>query len=157
MTTFESLRAEFRPARTCTLFVGESPPRGGTFFYNEDSNLYRAIKACFPCDQNFLSEFKAKGFYLDDLVLDPVNQIKDRKARNEQRRAAISSFARRLCEYKPAAIVILMLAIEPMVLTAAREAQLSNPHIYVTPFPNQYHRKRFRAIMQEIIPKLPFA
>ena len=35
----ESKRREYKPSNTLVLFVGESPPANGTFFYCGDSNL----------------------------------------------------------------------------------------------------------------------
>ena len=86
----EKVRRSFRPRHITTLFVGESPPHSGTFFYKRDSRLYRRVKEAFGNGENFLSEFKAKGFFLDDLVLYPINQIKEKNERNEHRRKGVS-------------------------------------------------------------------
>jgi hypothetical protein len=56
--------------------VGESAPDGSTFFYNENSLLHRLMNESFGNPANFLTEFKDKGFFLDDLVLYPINKIK---------------------------------------------------------------------------------
>ncbi len=157
MNHVEKLRHRFRPQYISTLFVGESPPYGGTFFYKGNSLLHHKMKESFGASANFLSEFKANGFFLEDLVLYPINQIKDRKERNEHRRRGVPSLARRMAEYRPAAVVALMCAIEPMVIDAMRGADLSGVPLYVTPFPGRYHQKRFKAKMAEIIPKLPVA
>src|SRR5688572_24876523 len=43
----ERLRQAYRPEDVPLLFVGESAPAGGTFFYQADSNLFSAIhEAC---------------------------------------------------------------------------------------------------------------
>lgn len=158
MSDLEKLRRSFRPKHISTLFVGESPPHGGTFFYRGDSLLHDKMKESFAAGANFLAEFKAKGFFLDDLVLYPVNQIRDDKDRDEHRRNGVSSLAQRMADYKPAAVVALMCAIEPMVVNAMRQAGLSHAQLYVTPFPARpEHQQRFKAKMAEIIPKLPIA
>nr|MBC8193829.1 hypothetical protein [FCB group bacterium] len=36
----EDLRQAFKPPKVEVLFIGESPPAGGTFFYNGNSKLY---------------------------------------------------------------------------------------------------------------------
>ena len=41
---FEKKRNDFKPSKTKILFVGESRPSGGTFFYDKNSNLYRYTK-----------------------------------------------------------------------------------------------------------------
>jgi hypothetical protein len=144
----------FRPQRIVTLFVGESPPHGGTFFYKADSILYRAMKEAFAGSDNFLAEFKARGFFLEDLVHEPVNRIKDTGLRNEMRLKAVTGLAVRMADYRPAAVVAVMCAIEPMVADAIREVGLGVP-LYTTPFPGRYHRRQFMDEMTEIIPKLP--
>ena len=150
----EELRHSFRPRRVTTLFIGESPPHGGTFFYQGDSLLHHKMKECFGDIPNFLSEFKAKGFFLDDLVSYPINRIKDERERNRHRWNAVSLLAGRIKEYQPAAVVALMCAIEPMIVEAIRQAGLSHVPLYVTPFPRPEHEKRFKTKMAEILPKL---
>ncbi|MGH9678017.1 MAG: hypothetical protein ACRD36_13015, partial [Candidatus Acidiferrum sp.] len=77
MNDIEKLRCSFRPKHITTLFVGESPPHGGTFFYKRDSLLYHRMKEAFSAGENFLTEFKANCFFLEDLVQYPINQIKN--------------------------------------------------------------------------------
>ncbi len=75
MSNFENVRRSYRPRRITTLFVGESAPHGGTFFYNRNSGLFREIRKAFQGTESFLEDFKRNGFYLDDLVLEPVNHL----------------------------------------------------------------------------------
>ena len=151
----ERMRQSFRPRRISTLFVGESPPEGGTFFYKGNGLLHDNMKEAFGEGANFLSEFKAKGFFLDDVVLYPINRMGDAE-RNMHRRKGVPLLARRMADYRPAAVVVLMCAIKPMVEDAIREAGLSLVP-YVAPFPNHWHKKSFKEKMDEIIPKLPVA
>ena len=156
MNDLEKVRRSFRPQHITTLFVGESPPHNGTFFYKRDSRLYYRVKEAFGNGANFLSEFKAKGFFLDDLVLYPINQIKDKNERNEHRRKGVSLLAGRMKDYRPAAVVVLMCAIKPMVVDAMNQAGLSSVPLYVTPFPIfPKNLKAFKEKMAEIMPKLP--
>ena len=74
----ERLRRRFLPERVRVLFVGESPPAAGSFFYAADSELYRATRDAFeaalPRFRNvdtFLKAFAESGCYLVDLSLDP--------------------------------------------------------------------------------------
>jgi hypothetical protein len=76
----EPLRLDFLPDDVRLLFLGESPPAGGTFFYLANSKLCEATKEAFRSalpDQvrgpNFLVRFAELGCYLDDLCLEPVN------------------------------------------------------------------------------------
>ena len=135
--------------------MGESAPHGGTFFYNRNSGLFREIRKAFKGTELFLEDFKKNGFYLDDLVLEPVNHL-ERRNRISLCRESVSSFAKRLKSYKPEAIVILLHAIRPMVLEAMREAGLSYEP-YCTPYPGFGNQPRFHKAMIEIIPNLPVA
>jgi hypothetical protein len=153
MTTFEEIRASYRPKRITTLFVGESAPHGGTFFYNQDSGLFREIRKAFRGNGDFLDDFKRSGFYLDDLVLEPVNHL-DSKRRRSMCRDSIASFVERLKDYKPQAVVILLHSIRPTVFQAMRESGLFfDP--FCTPYPGFGNQPRFHKAMAEIIPHLP--
>ena len=155
MSNFESVRRSYRPRRIATLFVGESAPHGGTFFYNQNSGLFREIRKAFRGHTRFLDDFKRNGFYLDDLVLEPVNHLGP-KDRRSLCRNAVSSFVDRLSDYNPKAIVVLLMSIRPMVLDAMRAAGLSCP-VYCTPYPGFGNQPRFHKAMAEIIPNLPVA
>jgi hypothetical protein len=155
MITFEKTRASYRPKHITTLFVGESAPHGGTFFYNQDSGLFREIRKAFKGESLFLEDFKRNGFYLDDLVLEPVNHLEN-AVRKSQCKDAVSSLTERLRSYDPKAIVILLKSIEPMVLDAIRKAKLSC-QVYCTPYPGFGNQRRFHKAMSEIIPNLPTA
>lgn len=68
----EELRESFKPEKIKYLFVGESIPSNGTFFYTADSPLFKYTKEAF--EEVFigvefnLALFKEKGFYLFDLT-----------------------------------------------------------------------------------------
>jgi hypothetical protein len=149
----EELRNRFRPDRITTLFVGESAPAGGTFFYNNNSSLFRAMKKAFGGGTAFLDDFKRNGFYLDDLVQTPINKLAS-KERSARRWGSVSEFTNRLQEYKPEAVVIVMRAIRPMVLKAMPMAGLSYEP-YCTPHPAFGNSGRFHMEMTQLIARLP--
>ncbi|MEI9979337.1 MAG: hypothetical protein WDN23_10110 [Edaphobacter sp.] len=120
-----------------------------------DSCLFREIRRSFQGNGRFLENFKCNGFYLDDLVLEPVNHL-DNKNRRLLCRESVLSFVDRLKLYKPKAIVILLYSIKPMVLEAMREAGISYDP-FCTPYPGFGNQPRFRKAMAEIIPNLPVA
>jgi hypothetical protein len=72
-------RAQYRPATITVLFIGEAPPAGGTFFYYANSQVYRYVREvlspAWGNPEHFLSAFAERGYYLDDLVLTPVDGI----------------------------------------------------------------------------------
>src|SRR4051812_14639399 len=153
MNGLEELRKSFRPDCVTTLFVGESAPHSGRFFYSGNSSLFHAMKTAFGNEAMFLDTFKRKGFYLDDLVLVPINKL-ERRERSRVRRASISGLAARLSEYKPKAVVVVMRAIKPMVQAAMRNAGLSFEP-FCTPHPAFGNWTRFHIAMTEIIHHLP--
>ena len=75
----EATRLRFRPERIMTLFVGESAPASGDFFYYGTSGMTRymrqAIEGAFGATDDFLQTFKGYGWYLDDLALVPVDKL----------------------------------------------------------------------------------
>jgi hypothetical protein len=155
MNELEELRKSFRPGLITTLFVGESAPASGRFFYGGDSSLFYAMKREFGNQETFLEDFKDKGFYLDDLVLTPVNKL-ERHERLRQRQEAVPTLAKRLVEYKPKAVVVVMRAILPAVWKAMRMAGISYEPFCV-PHPAFGNWTRFSNAMKEIIDSLPVA
>jgi hypothetical protein len=154
MKGVEKLRQSFRPDRIATLFVGESPPRSGKFFYLQNTGLYRAMKSVFNWKGDFLSEFKARGFYLDDLSLIPVNGM-GRMERRQQCEASIASFSTRLKRYRPAMIVIIGRSVDKFIRTAASDTGLDIP-IHCTTYPGRFKnlKERFESDMANIVPQL---
>ena len=134
----ETVRASYRPKPILTLFVGESAPNSGEFFYYGNTALTgymsKAMEAAgLGGDGDFLERFKAYGWYLDDLVLTPVNQLEGRSQRKKECRGAQTSMAARIKEYQPRAIVSLLLSIRYIVEAAAIDAG-SNAWLFAVPF-----------------------
>ena len=154
----ETIRAQFRPERVLTLFVGESAPHSGAFFYSGDTQMLRSIRRAVEevlgKSDDFLETFKAYGWFLDDLVLTPVNHIKEKSLRRAKCLEAQGSLATRIAAYQPKAIVSLLKSIEPFVNTAADAAGSDAPR-YVVPFPGMGQQSRFKNAMASLIPKLP--
>jgi len=78
MLTYEEARMKYRPSHTRILFIGESRPAGGNFFFCENSNLYYATKEAF--EQVFHSTFrmdffKENGCWIYDVCNEPVNHL----------------------------------------------------------------------------------
>jgi hypothetical protein len=158
LETIEGIRADFRPSQITTLFVGESAPVSGDFFYLGNTALKRHMQratddAFGSSDVEFLDRFKAYGWFLDDLVLTPVNHL-TKMERIEKCAGALSSLATRIAEYQPLAIVSLLKSIQPIVEAAAISAGSIAPR-YAVPFPGMGQQGRFMTSMAEIMPKLP--
>lgn len=157
MDSVEATRFRYRPEKITTLFVGESAPISGDFFYFGGTNftryLWKAIAPDAATDLEFLERFKARGWYLDDLVLTPINGMSVAERRSHWLRSQ-PDFAARIAEYRPLAIVTLLMTMQSVVADAARDAG-SDAKLYAVPFPGMGNQNRFRDAMAELLPRLP--
>lgn len=122
MDHLEEIRWSYRPERILVLFVGESPPNNGTFFYCGNSRLYtytaeafrRACSVRVDDPKRFLSMFKQAGCYLEDISLRPLNRLDDPE-RQHARRAAVPGFKRRFESASPQVVICVMKGIADLV------------------------------------------
>lgn len=150
----EALRASYRPARITTLFVGESAPASGKFFYDGNSSMVRYMaRALSVPDDQLLYRFKAYGWYLDDLVLQPINRMTQAE-RHAAWTAAAPSLRDRIAEYQPFAIVTLLKGMKEVVIDAANASGHACP-VYTVSFPGMGQQARFQTDMVELLPRLP--
>jgi hypothetical protein len=128
------------------LFIGESPPASGRFFYRGDSGLYRAMRDAFRTvdpsirDENFLTAFQAWGYYLVDLCAEPVDRL-DAKSRKAACRAAENLLARAIARLRPDGIATVVRSIEGNVARAALRAPWTGPVLHL-PYPGRWYRNR---------------
>jgi len=99
----------------------------GAFFYDGNTALARHMETALTANGlgghgEFLERFKAYGWYLDDLVLVPVDHL-PKTQRHAQCIAATNSLADRIAEYRPLAIVSVLLKIRDIVGIAAKLAR----------------------------------
>lgn len=159
--TFENLRYLYKPVNVGVLFVGESRPQGGTFFYQEDSALYRETKKAFneyfTHDVFTLDNFKQWGCWLYDICENPVNNLN-----NHDRRLLIRENIPRLenlvkQESPKIIIVCKMTLVEPEI----RESKIMNIYhpedrIYFLPFPGNGNQKRYREGLINVLNAINF-
>ncbi|MDQ4077740.1 MAG: hypothetical protein M3220_16020 [Chloroflexota bacterium] len=149
-TPDELLRRAYLPDTVRVLFIGESPPAGGTFFYAADSNLSRYTQQAFSeayrreweSGEEFLRFFQARGCYLDDLCLIPVNRM-ERAERQRERSLAVPSLAERMARYRPLAVISVMTATRPHIESAIAQANLAPLPTYFMPFPTFGNQHRY--------------
>ena len=120
LSAAERIRREFWPDKLRVLFIGESPPAAGRFFYYANSRLsdatMEAFVAAIPAlrrENDFLDAFKRMGCYLEDLSPVAVNHLDlgdrtQRRERRELRRRGIEPLARRMQPWAPRVIVVVM-------------------------------------------------
>lgn len=129
----ERLRQSFLPKQVRVLFVGESPPALGRFFYRENSGLYRAIHEAFTKafpnrrEQNFLKSFRDLGCYLIDLCDRPVDHLK-KKSRRKAHLKGESSLSKSLRTLRPKIIIVVVRSIARNVQRSEHRANWSGQH-----------------------------
>jgi hypothetical protein len=157
----EELRRRYRPHPIKVLFVGESPPARGTFFYKGDSGLARYTKLSFQqayslsdlAMADFLHGFKAAGCYLDDLCLEPVNRMNALDRRAAWKRE-VEPFARRLATDSPRIIVPILRSIESSVRQAAERAGLLDQVQSALSHPSMGNHPRYVAELSRLLVEL---
>jgi hypothetical protein len=153
----ERLRRSFRPEQVKVLFVGESPPASGRFFYQADSGLYRAIRegfiTAFPIlsGADLLKSFQAMGCYLVDLCGEPV----DRLSAVERRQACVDAearLARMLREFKPLILVTVVRSIAKNAARAQKKAGWSGSYVEL-PYPGRWNHLKTE-FLESLVPLL---
>lgn len=143
------IRLSYKPHKVRVLFIGESPPASGEFFYFGGNNsLLKYIRQAFisvygdKCGDGdeFLQFFKENGYYLDDLSEEPINRILE-KERRQLRKANIGSLAKRLKEIHPESVIIFMKSIEKDVRKALKNVGIPQENIRATKFPGSGNQK----------------
>ena len=151
----EKLRRKYRPEPIKVLFIGESPPHQGTFFYSGDSFLYKytcdafekAYGKVWHTHENFLAFFKESGCFLEDLSKEPINHLtktaQQRAQRRRERRQGAKSLAVDLPHLQPRAIIGVMRGIRGNIRWALRGAGVGVGEQLYLPFPNWGRQRRF--------------
>lgn len=144
----ERRRRDHYPDELRVLFIGESPPTGGSFYYDANSQLYYATREAFVAaaprltNRDFLPAFQQMGCYLEDLSLKPIDKLPAPEKRRA-RKAAVPGLARRLKGKDPRLVVIVVKGIAPQVEQAIDEAGLADVPTEALPFPGQWHRREY--------------
>jgi hypothetical protein len=151
------LRRRYRPARVRMLFVGESPPASGRFFYQADSGLYRAMRqtflSAFPKlkDADFLKSFRKLDCYLVDLCGYPVDNLpgKRRRLACAQGETRLAATIRQL---DPEVIVTIVRSIAANVRHAQALAKWRGGCLEL-PYPGRWksHRVAFEQALRPIL------
>ena len=142
----ENLRRRFLPVHMRLLFIGESPPASGRFFYHGDSGLYRAVRDAFRAvdpsitDEGFLTAFRTSGCYLIDLCREPVDDL-DLRSRRAACQSGENSLSRTITRLQPLKIVTVVRSIEANVIRAAFQAGWQGPFLHL-PYPGRWSRHR---------------
>lgn len=157
----EEIRLTYKPERVKVLFMGESAPIAGTFFYKADSLCGYTQKAFAQVFEDagtklgydFLDYFKAKGCYLDDLCLTPVNAL-SKVERKSCWQKGVPLLATRLAEYKPDAVITILLGTSDYIGEACDRAKLGNVKRFAIPFAGNGNQGRYVDELAKILREL---
>jgi hypothetical protein len=156
----ETLRRRYRPTRIHVLFVGESPPASGRYFYAGDSGLFHAVREAFqnvvPRTRSagrFLTSFRDLGCALVDLCERPVDRLPPAR-RRARCRASEARLAREIAEARPRAIVVVVRSIEGNVRRAMDRVSWQGESLAL-PYPGRWirHRVTFVATLAAALPR----
>ena len=159
---YEDLRNEYKPAKVKLLFVGDSRPGGGKFFYQGDSVLYKETKKAF--DQYYnneeftLDRFVELNCWFVDICLEPIGHLSSK----EKREQIVENMPRLINTIKkesPKAIVVCKKTIvEPeMKKTSIMEKYEEDRSIFFLPFPARGHQDLYRAGLAKALKMTGFA
>ena len=156
----EAIRQTYRPDQIHILFVGESPPDGGKFFYVESqmtthmANVIASVfSKSFKSAEAFLKFFKDERCYLDDLCLTPVNGLTEYERAREVN-ASIEPYANRIKKYKPQYIIAVLKKIEKQVRQSAHIAQFDDARVFAVPFAGNGQQGRFKKDLTLILTRI---
>jgi hypothetical protein len=145
----DAARRAYQPPNVRLLFVGESPPAAGRFFYYGDSGLAVHTRQAFDAASmptfdmdSFLAFFKARGCYLVDLCRVPVNSLPDAE-RAEAREAGVAELAETVAQLRPDAVIAVMKDIESLVIRAVAQAGVPATPVHAVPFPSHGHGAKY--------------
>lgn len=160
MDVYEILRENFRPKRIRVLFIGESRPANGSFYYRGDSRLARYTCEAFcteggriPEMSDFLRRFQSLDCFLTDLCPQPANHLA-KQQRRAARRAGEIALAETIASAQPEAIVVVMKGIAKSVARASAIAGADAIPCYVLPFPAQAHERDYVSELHSIVSNL---
>ena len=151
---FEKERNNFKPSKTKILFVGESRPFGGTFFYDENSNLYRYTKEAFKKAQIGFSilKFKEMGCWLYDVCKEPINHIESNSAKRKIIEKYIPDLISVIKDLSPQYIIVVKKTCMEKVFSAILEIGYSaNINAFNTSFPSCGNHNKYIEDLTKIL------
>lgn len=159
-----ALRDKYRPSAVGLVFIAESPPESGKYFYDESGRvtepLFRAMMQDILLLQpktktEGLVAFKNKGCMLVDATYSPVNAIASRVKRNEVILADYPALVADLLEISPDRSVRI-------ILIKANICRLLEPRLLhdnfrvlnnglIIPFPSSGQQGNFRRSVEKLV------
>ena len=163
-------RNKYKPRNIGVLFIAESPPSSGGYFYAEKTigkdHLFReTMKALefWPNDRpmrkgydkrSMLNEFRSLGFFLIDTCEFPVDKLQPRERRLSTIRGGLTLPGRveALC---PDRILIVKKTVFKPVIRALSETGFAGRVLNKEPlpFPSHGNQKKYRTMLRRLLKK----
>lgn len=160
---YKRLRNKYLPEKLRVIFILESPPASGKFFYNSTGRksepLFSAMMRLLdikPSEkEKGLKEFARRGYFMVDTTYTPVNRRKGKK-RDQVILDSVKSLQkdlRRILEKKKCVKIILIKAhickiLEPILLQAG--FNVVNKGVII-PFPAFGHQREFHRRIKRLL------
>jgi len=156
---FKKIRSKYLPKKVKVLFVGESPPSRGKFFYLTKSDLYENTREVFLKIYNkkmdgyeFLDFFKSLGCFLDDLCFEPVDDLSAEDCKNECKES-VDELSKRIKEYNPLIVIVVIKRIKEEIDKAVEKSGIKVKPYYL-PFPRyNWQQVKYKKELEEILIK----
>ena len=163
-------RNKYKPRNIGVLFIAESPPSSGGYFYSEKTigkdHLFReTMKALefWPkdrpmrkgCDKrSMLNEFRSLGFFLIDTCEFPVDKLRPRERRFSTLQGALT-LPRRVGALCPDRILIVKKTVFKPAIQALSKTSFARRVLNTEPlpFPSHGNQKRYRTMLRRWMKK----
>lgn len=154
-TDTEKIRRAYLPGKVKILFIGESAPDSGGFFYKGDAlarntqvAFERALNRKFTDSMEFLRFFMKTGCYFDDLSPVPVNKMPPDQ-RDAALKAGVHALSKRIDKYSPEKIIVVMKKIKGYVFEALGKSKLDDVSIHVLNYPG-YSKRNIKKYINQL-------
>ncbi len=165
---YRAAREEYKPERVRVLFIAESPPASGGFFYFPETvgkdHLFRETMkglGLWPVGRRMgkgldktglLRQFQSRGFFLVDTSLVPVDRL-SRRRRREMVAGSVSRLAEEARRLDPEHILIVKVSIYRQVRDTLDQAGLADRVLNrePLPFPSHGNQKKFRMELARLL------
>ena len=156
------LRNKYLPAKLNLIFILESPPASGKYFYDETgkiseplfNELLKALNYKPVDKKDGLNFFKSRGYFLVDATYKPVNKLKGKERNN----TILANFSNLIDDL----VNIDSDKKTPLILVKANICQLLESRLLtkgffvlnkgvVLPFPSTGQQKRFQIEIDKIL------
>ena len=162
---YKMLRNKYLPSKIKIVFVLESPPAGGGYFYNPNGKtseiLFRSLMNCLFGDKYIaktkaegLQKFKESGYLLVDPIYQPINKLSD-KQKKDLILKNYNNFLQDLHSLKINKNTKIILIKKNICLLLEEKLKRDGFNVLnkglIIPFPMHYYIKKFNNQLRELL------